>query len=121
MVAVLCIAAIFIAVAILYGSFDPERTRWFPKCLFLSLTGWKCAGCGSQRAIHQLLHGHIGAAFHYNALLISALPLIIFIFTAEALRERCPRLYKASRHPIIPIGVVIVTLLWWVLRNIYGW
>lgn len=120
MVAVLCIAAILI-VAVIYGSFDPARTPWFPKCLFLSLTGWKCAGCGSQRALYQLIHGHLRAAFEYNALLISSIPLILFVFTAEALRERCPVLYKISRNPAIPILVIVATIAWWILRNIYGW
>ena len=119
-VAVIITAPLFVGIC-LYGYFDPEQSRWFPKCLFLTLTGWKCPGCGSQRALHQLLHGHIAAAFHYNALLICAIPLVAFLFSAEWLRDRCPRYYRVSRNPVFSWGIVVVTLLWWVLRNLYGW
>ena len=119
-VAVIITATLFVGIC-LYGYFDPEQSRWLPKCLFLTLTGWKCPGCGSQRALHQLLHGHIAAAFHYNALLICAIPLVAFLFSAEWLRDRCPRYYRVSRNPVFSWGIVVVTLLWWVLRNLYGW
>ena len=121
MVAVLCIAAILMALLILYGLFDPEQSRWFPQCLFFKLTGWRCPGCGAQRAIHQLLHGNIAAAFRYNALLVCFIPPVAVLLTAGLLRERCPRLYRASHHPAILWSFAILTLLWWVIRNIIGW
>ncbi len=119
LVAVLCIAAILVAVVI-YGSFDPEKTP-FPRCPFYMLTGLKCPGCGSQRAIHQLLHLHIGKAFRYNALLLCSVPLLLFLFSADLLRSRFPRYYRASRHPALGWTVLAVILAWWLLRNLFGW
>jgi hypothetical protein len=55
-----------------YGLLDPQSFP-FPKCPFLSLTGFQCPGCGSQRAIHQLLHGNLAASFRLNALFLPAL------------------------------------------------
>jgi hypothetical protein len=55
-----------------YGLLDPQSFP-FPRCPFLSLTGFQCPGCGSQRAIHQLLHGNFAASFRLNALFIPAL------------------------------------------------
>jgi hypothetical protein len=49
--------------------FDPTRVPIFPVCVFHKWTGLNCPGCGSLRALHQLLHGHI------NAMLVLSLPL----------------------------------------------
>jgi len=56
--------------------FDPSRTPFYPTCQFHRLTGLQCPGCGSLRAMHQLLHGSLAAAFHFNALLVVSLPAL---------------------------------------------
>jgi len=48
-------------------SFDPAKHGFYPICLFHSLTGWNCPGCGATRAAYQLLHGHLLLALHDNA------------------------------------------------------
>ena len=49
-------------------AFDPAVTDWFPSCPLFALTGWLCPLCGSLRAGHALLHGHVGAALALNPL-----------------------------------------------------
>ena len=49
-------------------AFDPAVTAWFPSCPLYALTGWLCPFCGSLRAGHALLHGHVGAALTLNPL-----------------------------------------------------
>ena len=56
--------------------FDPNRYPFYPVCAFHHATGLLCPGCGSLRAIHQLLHGHLATAFRFNPLLILALPFL---------------------------------------------
>ena len=34
----------------------------YPTCPFLAITGWYCPGCGSLRAVHDLLHGDLAGA-----------------------------------------------------------
>ena len=53
---------------------DPEYSSFVPKCPFRWFTGLNCPACGSQRAIHQLLHLNIKRAFEYNPFLILSLP-----------------------------------------------
>jgi hypothetical protein len=53
--------------------FDPTKHGFYPICLFHSLTGWNCPGCGATRAAYQLLHGHLLRALHDNALFILTL------------------------------------------------
>ena len=57
-----------------YFFLDPEQ-HFFPKCPFLWLSGWKCPGCGSQRAVHHLLHGDVTEALRVNFLFVLAYPM----------------------------------------------
>ena len=112
--------AVFLLLLIVYGVFDPSETAIFPKCPFFLLTGLKCPGCGSQRAIHQLLTLHLGEAFRYNAFMVLAIPLIIFLLAAEVFRERWPRLAVLGSSPVLSWTIVAAVLLWWLLRNLLG-
>jgi hypothetical protein len=53
--------------------FDPAQHGFYPVCLFHSLTGWNCPGCGGTRAAYQLLHGHLRRALQDNALFVLTL------------------------------------------------
>ena len=77
-------------------------------------------GCGSQRALHQLLHLRVGAAFGYNACLVLFIPVLLFLFSAELLRDKAPGYYRASRHPALGWTALGLILLWWVFRNIFN-
>ena len=74
-------AAILVAitvVVVLYF-FSPKDYSFYPRCLFHSLTGLDCPGCGSLRATHELLHGNFKAAFALNPLLVFLLPAMILV------------------------------------------
>ncbi|MDR9448893.1 MAG: DUF2752 domain-containing protein, partial [Psychroflexus sp.] len=55
---------------VIYFAFNPESISFFPSCPFHSITGLYCPGCGSQRAIHDLLHANFLAAFSHNPLIV---------------------------------------------------
>jgi hypothetical protein len=76
------------AMIFVYASFNPAESELFPKCFFHSLTGFKCPGCGSQRAIHHLLNGEVAAAWRMNQLLIVSIPYIILGYAVELLQKR---------------------------------
>jgi Protein of unknown function (DUF2752) len=61
------------AAAVVLFVFDPATSALFPSCPLRVWTGLLCPGCGTLRAMHALLHGHIGAAMHDNALATAAL------------------------------------------------
>jgi hypothetical protein len=54
--------------------YDPATNPLFPPCIWRAATGWLCPGCGSARAIHALVHGHIAIAFYTNPLAVAAMP-----------------------------------------------
>lgn len=64
--------------------FDPATSAFFPPCPFHYLTGLYCPGCGSLRAIHQLLHGNLQAAWAMNPLAVLLLPFVGYGLAAEA-------------------------------------
>ena len=110
-------------VAILYFTYNPAESELFPKCLFYTLTGLKCPGCGSQRAIHYLFNGNIGSAFIVHPLLVLAIPylLIGIYFEYFGGKNKYPVLRKRLFGLKACITVLIIVLVYWVLRNIFGW
>lgn len=60
-----------------YSHYNPEDFSLFPKCPVYVLTGYKCPGCGSQRAFHHLFLGHFRMAFQYNPLMMLLAPYVL--------------------------------------------
>lgn len=67
--------------------FDPATSGMFPPCPVHYLTGWYCPGCGSLRAIHQLLHGNLRAAWGLNPLTVVLVPFVTYGLASSALLE----------------------------------
>lgn len=115
------VSVIVIAGIAIYSTFDPSTVRFFPRCTFLTLTGLKCPGCGTQRAIHALLHGNFLEAVRFNAMMVASVPLLALYGYAEIVRKSKPRFYnKVNSTPII-LTIFVLVVLWWILRNVFGW
>ena len=107
--------------AILYRINDPSKSDYFPKCPFYELTGFKCPGCGSQRAIHHLLNAEIYQAIKENLLLVISIPYILTGFVFDLIRNPGERILKwrkvlFGKKAIYIILTVIIAF--WILRNI---
>ncbi|MDR2065262.1 MAG: DUF2752 domain-containing protein [Prevotellaceae bacterium] len=105
---------------IAYFSYNPEKTAFFPPCPFYKLTGLKCPGCGSQRAIHSLLHLDVKQAFFYNPALFFAVPLAgLLIYLGHCGGQtRFPKLYRFLSGTKFIMGIFIAIMLYWIGRNI---
>ena len=73
-----------VAGVVLYA-FNPEAHGFYPRCPLFVLTKLQCAGCGSLRAAHCLLHGDISRAFAFNPILVLAVPLLTLLLFKPAL------------------------------------
>src|SRR5829696_759469 len=62
------------------GVTDPYRPGGHPVCPVLALTGFYCAGCGAQRAVHDLAHLDLSAAWGMNPLVVLAVPLAVLLW-----------------------------------------
>ncbi len=115
------VAAIWFAVltaAVYAFIFEPGKSGFFPACMFRALTGLVCPGCGSTRALHQLLHGHVGSAFVLNPLLLIVLPILMYVLvrhTAWAISGAAP-VRNRLPAPVI-YGIFFLLLSFWVIRN----
>lgn len=99
--------------------FDPATSGLFPPCPLRYLTGWYCPGCGSLRAIHQLLQGNLRAAWALNPLTVVLLPFLAYGMASYALFEirgqHLPRLFL----PAVWIrALCAVIILFGIARNI---
>ena len=65
--------------------YDPATSGIFPPCPLRYLTGFYCPGCGSLRAIHQLLLGNVRTAWALNPLTVVFLPFVAYGLASEAL------------------------------------
>jgi len=106
-----------LAAAVLF-LFDPARHSFYPTCLFHRATGLLCPGCGSLRALHQLFHGHLFAAIHFNALLIASLPLCAWLGARGVIRKRHNQPFFASARPLWLWCALVVLIVFGVIRNL---
>ncbi len=99
--------------------YDPATSLLFPPCPLYKLTGWYCPGCGSLRALHQLLHGNLAAAFAMNPLAVLSLPFLLYgiaSFLVFQLRGRFLPRYFIPASSIWVLGALI--LAFGIARNI---
>ena len=112
------LAAAVLGAVVLYF-FNPALHAFYPRCTFKMATGLDCPGCGGLRATHQLLHGHLRAAFAFNPLFIAALPCAAFFAGRAALEQwtgrKGLRLVPMTTAVWVCAGLVVV---FGVLRNL---
>lgn len=110
---------LIIGVAVLFYVLDPNQYVLFPKCAFHSLTGAYCPGCGSQRALHSLLHLDFAGVVSYNFLFLPAALLLLYHYSHPFLNNifnwKLPNIFYMKYTPIVILAVVI---LFWILRNL---
>lgn len=99
--------------------FDPDSSALYPPCLFHALTGLYCPGCGSLRALHQLLHGHLLTALSLNLFMVLSLPFLGYSFLSYSMLTLRGRPLPSFFLPPFWIWFLLgVILAFWVLRNI---
>ena len=112
---------LLIVVAIFYFSINPATNKYMPRCLFLVITGYKCPGCGCQRAVHALLHGNFLDALRFNAFFVVALPVIAIYLFNDYTHLIPNKMSEVITHHYTIAALAIVVMLWWVLRNVLDW
>lgn len=107
------------AATILLRALDPATSAIFPPCPFLYLTGLYCPGCGSLRAIHQLLHGNFHAAWAMNPLSVLLFPFLAYGLVCEAsFYLRGQRLPQLTLSGTWIRALCAVILLFGIARNL---
>jgi hypothetical protein len=105
--------------AALFYFLNPAEHQLFPKCIFYSTTGYHCPGCGSQRAIHSLLHLDFAGVVSNNILFLPAALLVIYHYVHPLLNKlfnwKLPNIFYYKSTPWI---ILVIVVLFWILRNL---
>ena len=97
-----------VAGAVLLRFCDPTKYALFPKCPFNVLTGLKCPGCGTARAIHSALNGQWGDAISMNPILVIVIPLIAVMLIFP----------NVARNKYVGYVTCTIVVLYWIVRNL---
>jgi hypothetical protein len=109
----------FAAMAALFFFFNPEEKGLFPECVFHSMTGFYCPGCGAQRAIHHFLHLEIGGVLRNNLLFLPGMAVIFYGISLPLVNR-----YFGTNYPNylynkwVPLIMFIIIVVFGILRNI---
>jgi hypothetical protein len=105
----------------LYSHFNPEEYRFFPKCPVYFLTGYKCPGCGSQRAFYHIFQGNIMTAFRLNPLMLLIVPYVLTgIYLEYIINRTNPRTVRLrellfGKWAVLVLAITIV--IYTIVRN----
>ena len=94
---ILRISAFLIVVfcALVYYYTHNPAVSPYPPCPFYYITGLYCPGCGSSRALHQLLHGNLLMALDLNPLMVLSIPFVLYLLISTAdIRIRGKRIFQ---------------------------
>ena len=107
------------AVLILF-LFDPAQHPIYPVCPLHETTGLLCPGCGALRAIHQLSHGHLAAAWRLNPFFVAMIPVLAWLGLRQLLWQLAGRqLPGLVTHKVFLWLFVAATVLFGILRNVH--
>lgn len=115
----LFIPIVLLTLGIFYFIINPNTFAYAPKCPFHTLTGFHCPGCGSQRALHEILHGNIWTGLQHNFLILLAVLIVGYQFYINFINTRKKQTQKnLLQHSAAKWLILALVLGFWILRNI---
>ncbi|MFD0932933.1 DUF2752 domain-containing protein [Psychroflexus salinarum] len=113
------IPIVILALGIFYYTVNPTTFAFTPKCPFHLFTGYHCPGCGTQRALHDILHGNIWTGLQHNFLILLAVLIIAYKFYVSYINSTNSKPTKnLLHHNAAPWLILAFVLGFWILRNI---
>lgn len=112
------IFAILAAAFVVCAGLGIHPMRAFPPCVFRSLTGFYCPGCGLGHAVEALLSFHLLRAFLYHPFFAYTAGFLLIYIVANAIG----RLFLRRRF-IFPLRSIFLWIGFslllgnWILRN----
>lgn len=103
----------FLCLISVYFFINPSKSSYFLKCPLKTITGYECAGCGVQRALHELLHLRFLEAFKFNPLFVISIPIILIVMVAnlsknETLKQISKRFFESRIFTFLALIIVFV-------------
>ncbi|WP_379970097.1 DUF2752 domain-containing protein [Epilithonimonas sp. UC225_85] len=107
----------FLCIICIYYFIDPSKNSFFLKCPLRLITGYECAGCGVQRAFHELLHFRLLEAFKYNPLFVILIPILLIAILISFSKNQKLRLSHFMTSKLFVFAVIIIVCVFSVLKN----
>ena len=92
-------------------------TGFYIPCLFHSVTGFQCPGCGSTRMLLALMRLDFASAYSYNPFLFVSLPFLAFEFIYEFCFTHDNKTFARINNVILGIYCA-AALVFGVMRNL---
>jgi len=106
-----CLVAVYVAFCRIAGFGIP--------CPVHSLLHFDCPGCGMSRALVALSRFDFAAAYGFNALSLTVIPVLGIVLTIEEIRYIKSGERKMAKGEIVVLCVLaLITLLYGILRNL---
>ena len=90
-----------------------------PACVFYSMTGFYCPGCGGTRSVYALLHGNIIKSLYYHPFVVYAAAYYILYEGSHTLnlitRGKIKAMYFCPPYFYVGAAIVVVQ---WLAKNI---
>ena len=117
----IAVIAIMAVVVVIYRDHNPLESRMFPKCGFYAMTGYKCPGCGGQRAVHYLLNGEFMESFRQNPLFhVGTLYImVVLLLKVPLFAQRFTKLRNALTGIYACLIWLVGIIAFWILRNVF--
>ena len=87
-------------------------------CLFYTVTGLKCPGCGISRMLLSLLRLDFRATFRYNPFLLLTSPILMFLLIESDLQYVRNKRRKTILGQVLLWGEIVGLLAYGIIRNI---
>ena len=113
------LVAVLPACLVTLFAFDPTKSGLFPPCPFNLVTGMHCPGCGTLRALHQLLHGSLLEALSLNPLIVVFIPILGYVLLSRGVKAGTGHQLPVIDIPAWGVWTLFgVIVLYWILRNV---
>jgi hypothetical protein len=114
------VGALALGVTAVAAWHDPYRSGAYLGCPFYLLTGLYCPICGSTRALYDLAHLNLSAAWGMNPLFVLVVPLLVVTWLRWGVRS-WRSVAGSGFRPLSPrralVGLVVL-VVFGILRNV---
>lgn len=99
---------------------SPQKCSWLPGCLFHSITGLYCPGCGLTRCLHALSHGHLSTALSFNPLVVLLVPAAVYLLIQQLYADFVGRPMPFALKPSAGMAWIwlFIVVIFGIARNI---
>jgi len=100
-----------------------RMTNLYIPCIFKRLTGFRCPGCGITHMIMAVCRLDFLTAWNENPFLFVALPVMGIVYAVNAvfyIQKGVKKQYGKGMR-VLEYTMLLLTVIFWVVRNIPGW